>query len=213
MKTLTQQIYNELFERYPSLSEQKANILSAFDILYNSYKNGGKTLCCGNGGSASDSEHIVGELLKSFKMKRPICPLIASKLSAYGDESAMLVNNLEGALPAISLVSQTSIISAFANDRAWENAFAQQVYGLGNSGDCLISLSTSGNSKNCVNATYIAKAKDMKTIAFTGAKGGMLKDLCDVTIAVPETETFKIQELHLPVYHCLCAMLESEFFA
>ena len=213
MKALTQQIYNELFERYPSLCEQKDNILSAFDVLYNSYKNGGKVLCCGNGGSASDSEHIVGELLKSFKMKRPICQAVASNLSALGSEGSMLIDNLEGALPAISLVSQTSIISAFANDRAWENTFAQQVYGLGNKGDCLISLSTSGNSKNCVNATLVAKAKNMKTIAFTGEKGGKLKDWCDVTIAVPETETFKIQELHLPVYHCLCAMLESEFFA
>ncbi|MBO5223327.1 MAG: SIS domain-containing protein [Clostridia bacterium] len=212
MKTLTQDIFNELFIRYPQLTTCKSDIEKAFELLYKTYESKGKVLCCGNGGSASDSEHIVGELLKSFKMKRAVDESFASTLALY-DGGKELVEKLEGALPAISLVSQTSIISAFANDRSWETAFAQQVYGLGNKNDCLISLSTSGNSKNCVYATMVAKAKFMNTIAFTGAKGGKLREICDVTIAVPETETFKIQELHLPVYHCLCAMLESEFFA
>ncbi len=212
MKTLTQHIFNELFIRYPQLEICKTDIEKAFNLLHNTYEKKGKVLCCGNGGSASDSEHIVGELLKSFKMKRPVDESFSSILSLH-EEGKELLEKLEGSLPAISLVSQTSIISAYANDRAWDTAFAQQVYGLGNHNDCLISLSTSGNSKNCVYATMVAKAKLMSTIAFTGAKESKLKDICDVTIAVPETETFKIQELHLPVYHCLCAMLESEFYS
>ncbi len=212
MKTLTQEIFNELFVRYPQLEVCKNDIKKAYDILYTTYEEKGKVLCCGNGGSASDSEHIVGELLKSFKMKRNIDENFALNLTNYEGGQA-LIEKLEGALPAISLVSQTSIISAYANDRTWETTFAQQVYGLGQKNDCLISLSTSGNSKNCVYATMVAKAKFMNTIAFTGAKDSKLKELCDVTIAVPEIETFKIQELHLPIYHCLCAMLESEFFA
>ena len=212
MKSLTQEIFNELFIRYPQLEVCKNDVEKAFNLLYATYEKKGKVLCCGNGGSASDSEHIVGELLKSFKMKRNVDESFALNLALY-EGGKELVNKLEGALPAISLVSQTSIISAYANDRAWETTFAQQVYGLGEKGDCLISLSTSGNSKNCVYATMVAKAKFMNTIAFTGAKDSTLKELCDVTIAVPETETFKVQELHLPIYHCLCAMLESEFFA
>ena len=212
MKSLTQEIFNELFVRYPQLEVCKNDVEKAFNLLYATYGKKGKVLCCGNGGSASDSEHIVGELLKSFKMKRNVDESFALNLALY-EGGKELVNKLEGALPAISLVSQTSIISAYANDRAWETTFAQQVYGLGEKGDCLISLSTSGNSKNCVYATMVAKAKFMNTIAFTGAKDSTLKELCDVTITVPETETFKVQELHLPVYHCLCAMLESEFFA
>ena len=212
MKTLTQEIFNELFVRYPQLEVCKLDIEKAYYLLLKTYEKKGKVLCCGNGGSASDSEHIVGELLKSFKMKRAVDNDFALTLALY-ENGKELVEKLEGALPAISLVSQTSIISAYANDRAWETTFAQQVYGLGNKGDCLISLSTSGNSKNCVYATMVAKAKFMYTIAFTGSKDSKLKEICDVTITVPETETFKVQELHLPIYHCLCAMLESEFFA
>ena len=130
-----------------------------------------------------------------------------------GEDGAFILSKLEGALPAVSLVSQTGILTAFANDKAWETAIAQQLYGLAKAGDCFLALSTSGNSKNCVYAAMVAKAKDVRTVALTGENGGKLKEICDCCVCVPETETFKVQELHLPVYHCICAMLEEEFFA
>lgn len=211
MKEQTLLVYNELFERYPALNDCKQTILKAFNLLYDTYKKGGKVLCCGNGGSASDSEHIVGELLKSFKQKRDICPTVAKNLLRY-DDGELLASKLEGALPAISLSSQSAFITAFANDNSWDLVFAQQVYGLGKEGDCLICLSTSGNSKNCVLASQVARAKNMSVISLTGNGGGRLADYSDATITVNETQTYKVQELHLPVYHCLCAMLECEFF-
>jgi D-sedoheptulose 7-phosphate isomerase len=176
------------------------------------YAGGGTVFCCGNGGSSSDSEHIVGELLKSFKKYRAIDPKIKEALISLGDEGKEISEKLEGSLPAVSLQSQVGILTAFANDKSWETAIAQQLYGLGKSGDCLIALSTSGNSKNCVYASLLAKTKNIKTVAFTGKSGGKLKGICDECIAVPECETYKVQELHLPVYHALCAMLEEEFF-
>ena len=212
MKETTNKIYEELFERYPALSVCKEEVLKAYETLFNAYMGGGKVLCGGNGGSASDSEHIVGELLKCFKKCRAVDEKTATALNALGEDGAYIVERLEGSLPANSLISQTGVMTAFANDKAWETAMAQQLYGLGKAGDCLIALSTSGNSKNCVYAAMVAKAKGMKTISFTGAKGGKLKEISDVCICVPETETYKVQELHLPVYHCLCAMLEEEFF-
>lgn len=212
MKGSTAEIFEELFERYSVLECVRGDIQKAYEILEETYAKSGKVLCCGNGGSSSDSEHIVGELLKSFKKKRLIEKGVLKNLQAQGADGEYLLSKLEGSLPAISLVSQTGILTAFANDKAWDTAFAQQVYGLGNKGDCLIALSTSGNSQNCVYATLIAKAKGMKTIGFAGGTGGKLKEICDVTIVVPEKETYRIQELHLPVYHCLCAMIEEEFF-
>ena len=136
----------------------------------------------------------------------------AEYLTACGEEGQYLLSKLEGSLPAVSLISQTGILTAFANDKAWDTAIAQQLYGLGKAGDCLLVLSTSGNSKNCVYATMVAKAKGIKSVAFTGAGGGSLKDLCDECICAPEKETYKVQELHLPIYHCLCAMLEEELY-
>lgn len=212
MKETTKKICEELFERYPVLCEIKSNILNAFEIIKTTYDCDGTLFCAGNGGSSSDSEHIVGELLKSFKKHRAIDETTAKNLTEYGDDGAYLLSKLEGSLPAVSLISQTGILTAFANDKSWDTAFAQQLYGLGKKGDCLIVLSTSGNSKNCVYASMVAKAKGIKTIAFTGASGGKLKGICDECIFVPEMETYKIQELHLPIYHCLCAMLEEEFF-
>ena len=156
--------------------------------------------------SASDAEHIVGELLKKFKKHRDVPESVAEKLRPE------LAAKLEGSLPAISLVSMSGIITAFANDVAWETAFAQQVLGLGKPGDVLIALSTSGNSANCVAAAEVMKAVGGKTIAFTGMKESKLSEICDATIRVPETETFKVQELHLPVYHALCAAVEEELF-
>ena len=200
------EIFEELYGRYPQLKGCEGEIAKAFDLLLTCYKGGGKVLACGNGGSAADAEHIVGELLKKFRKHRDIDIGIAAKLPPE------LVAKLEGALPAVSLVSMSGILTAFANDVAWETAFAQQVYGLGNSGDVLIALSTSGNSANCVNAALVAKAKGLKVISMTGAGGGKLAALADAAIRVPETETYKIQELHLPVYHALCAGLEEILF-
>ena len=161
---------------------------------------------CGNGGSASDAEHICGELLKCFRKARPVPEDVASKL----DPS--LVEKLEGSLPAVSLVSMSGIISAFANDVAWETVYAQQVLGLARPEDVLITLSTSGNSANCVAAAKVMKAKGGRSIAFTGSALSKLSEVCDVTIRVPETETFRVQELHLPIYHALCAAVEEELF-
>lgn len=200
------EILDELYARYPQLKCCEGEIAKAFDLLLACYKNGGKVLTCGNGGSAADAEHIVGELLKKFRKHRDIDSAIAAKLPPE------LVAKLEGALPAVSLVSMSGILTAFANDVAWETAFAQQVYGLGNPCDVLIALSTSGNSANCVNAALVAKAKGLKVISMTGAGGGKLAALADAAIRVPETETYKIQELHLPIYHALCAELEGALF-
>ena len=212
MKETTEKIYEELFERYPVLDCIKNQILHTFEMLKVTYENGGTLYCAGNGGSSSDCEHIVGELLKSFKKRRAIDEKTKNSLLSYGEEGEYVFSKLEGSLPALSLISQTGILTAFANDKSWDTAFAQQLYGLSKEGDCLLVLSTSGNSKNCVYATLVAKAKGLKTIAFTGANGGKLKEICDECICAPETETYKVQELHLPIYHCLCAMLEEEFF-
>ena len=196
----------ELFERYPQLKGCEGEIEKAFGLLLACYEGGGKVLTCGNGGSAADAEHIVGELLKKFRRHRDIDAAVAAKLPAE------LAAKLEGALPAVSLVSMSGILTAFANDVAWETVFAQQVYGLGAAGDVLIALSTSGNSANCVAAAQVAKAKGMKVVALTGADGGKLAALADAAIRVPKRETYKVQELHLPVYHALCAALEDRLF-
>ena len=206
MRSKPMDALSDLFDRCPSLRACEGEILRALDLLLACYRNGGKVLTCGNGGSAADAEHIVGELLKKFKRHRDVDPVVAERLPAD------LVAKLEGALPAISLVSMSGILTAFANDVSWETAFAQQVLGLGRPGDVLIALSTSGNSANCVNAALVAKAKGLKVISMTGAGGGRLGELADATIGVPETETFKVQELHLPVYHALCAMTEATYF-
>lgn len=212
IKESTKMIFEELFVSFPMLEKVRYEIKTAYETLEATYLSHGKVLCCGNGGSASDSEHIVGELLKSFKKHRSIDPLVYQNLEKAGKDGGYLLSKLEGALPAISLVSQTGILTAFANDKAWDVAFAQQVYGLGNEGDCLIALSTSGNSQNCVNAVLVAKAKGIKTVGLVGGTGGKLKGICDITIIVPEKETYRVQELHLPIYHCICAMLEEELF-
>lgn len=206
-------ILDDLFLRYPALVTCRNVIEKAFLILKECYENGGKVLICGNGGSAADSEHIVGELMKGFLLKRKICSDDIEKIRIlYPEDYEYLAGNLQGALPAISLVSQSAIFSAFTNDVAADMAFAQQVYGYGKKGDVLIGLSTSGNSKNVVNAIKVARAFCMKAIGMTGDAGGLIKKLCNVTINVPETETYRVQEYHLPIYHTLCAMIENEFF-
>lgn len=192
--------------RYPALSECSTDIQKAFDIMLSCYKANGKVLVCGNGGSAADADHIVGELLNKFKKKRKLDPTIAAQLPAE------LADKLVGALPAMSLVAMSATLSSISNDSNWDVAFAQQVYGLGSRGDVLIAISTSGNSANCLNAALVAHAKGLHVIALTGKDGGKLTPLSDVSIRVPETETFKIQELHLPIYHALCADLEDALF-
>ncbi len=206
MKATTEEIFESLFSRYPVLSPCRDSVMAAFETMLASYAGGGKVLVCGNGGSAADCEHIVGELLKTFKKHRPLPKEIAVKLPAE------LAANLEAALPAISLVSMTGIMSAAANDVSWEMSFAQQTIGLAKKEDVIVAISTSGNSANCVAAVEVMKAIGGKSIALTGEKSSKLSELCDVTIKVPASETYRIQELHLPVYHAICAMLEEELF-
>lgn len=204
---------NHLIERYPQLSVCKEDIKKAYTILEAAYSNGRKLLVCGNGGSASDSEHIVGELMKEFKLKRKIYADQAAALKEIDAElGQVLADNLQGALPAISLTGHSSLQTAFMNDAIPELVFAQQVNGYGKPGDVFLGISTSGNSKNVLYAAVNAKAKGLKVIGLTGIKESKLMNFADVCIRVPETETYKIQELHLPVYHCLCMMLEDTFF-
>ncbi len=197
---------NELITRYPVLRSCRDDIERAIDTIISCYNNGGKLLLCGNGGSSSDCDHIVGELMKGFLEKRE---LTASLKEELGEEFS---SHLQGSLPAISLSSFTGLNSAFANDVDPDFVYAQSVLGLGKKGDVLIAISTSGNSRNVVNAVKVARALGMKCISMTGESGGKLRDMTDICIAVPEKETFKVQELHLPVYHTVCASVEKYFF-
>jgi D-sedoheptulose 7-phosphate isomerase len=203
----------QLISAYPDIAACAADIQSAFEILRSCYHTGGKVLTCGNGGSAADAEHIVGELMKGYLFRRPVPAAIRTKLlNKSHRDSEYLAAHLQGALPAISLVSQNSLISAIANDTAADMVFAQQVYGYGHEGDTLIGLSTSGNSRNVILAMQAANALGLHTLAFTGPTGGALKAVCEVCICVPGESTPDIQERHLPIFHVLCAMLEEEFF-
>ena len=202
-----------LLERYPSLIACKNDIIMAYDMLENTYSNERKLLVCGNGGSASDSEHIVGELMKEFKLKRKVFAQQAEAMKAIDPElGATLAQHLQGALPAITLTAHSSLTTAFMNDSEPVLVFAQQVNGYGKEGDSFLGISTSGNSMNVIYAAVTAKARGLKVRGLSGQKESKLSKLADVCIRVPETETYKIQELHLPVYHCLCLMLEDHFF-
>ena len=205
MHQKTETIIKDLLKRYPSLECIEKDITKACQTLIDCFAGGGKVLVCGNGGSAADAMHIVGELMKGFVLPRRL-------LSHERIYSEYVNNGLQRALPAISLVGETGLTTAYANDVAADLVFAQQVHGYGNAGDALIALSTSGNSKNILYAAEVAKAKKVKVVSLTGKGGGKLKELSDVIICVPETETYKIQELHLPVYHVLCLAIENEFF-
>lgn len=202
-----------LIERYPVLESCKDDILNAYYLLEESYSNRNKLLVAGNGGSAADSEHIVGELMKSFKLPRKLDKEFKSKLIQEDEELGLaLSENLQGALPAIALDGHSALSTAYMNDCEPLLCFAQQVNGFGNEGDIFLGISTSGNSKNILYAAVTAHAKGMKVIGLTGQKESKLSEIADVCIKVPETETYMIQELHLPVYHCLCLMLEESFF-
>lgn len=202
-----------LLERYPELSVCSSEIQSAYQIMKETFDKKGILLVCGNGGSGADSEHIVGELMKEFAIRRPIPKEDQSNLisqsKVYG---SLLAEHLQGALPAITLTSNIALSTAFANDAVPELVFAQQVYGYGNKNSTLLAISTSGNSKNVIYAMETAKLKGMKIIGMAGFDGGVMKKLCDACICVPKLSTPDIQELHLPVYHVLCKMIEEEYF-
>ena len=202
-----------LIERYPQLVVVKEEIRKTYEIMEQSYSSGGKLLVAGNGGSAADSEHIVGELMKGFKKPRRLSAKQGEKLTEVNEElGKFLAENLQGALPAIALDGHPALTTAYMNDCEPLLCFAQQVNGYGNENDVFLGISTSGNSQNILYAAVTAKAKDMKVIGLTGSKRNKLEELADVCIKVPETETYMIQELHLPIYHCLCLMLEERFF-
>ena len=215
LKKTTLEKVEELIERYPALAVCREDLRAAVQAICESYAGGHKLLVCGNGGSASDSEHIVGELMKGFLLPRK---LGAKEQQAFERacpaSAAYLMENLQGTLPAISLVNSVGLGTAFANDQAPDLVFAQQVLGLGAAGDTLIAISTSGSSQNVLYALDVARAKGLRTIALTGAKGGRMaaEHLAETVIRMPATETFKIQEYHLPVYHMLCIAAEHEFF-
>ena len=201
------------FNRHPVLKPCEDALTAALGILVAAYQAGNKLLVCGNGGSAADSEHIVAELMKGFLKRRPISAPDSAQLEEAGRaDGEAIAARLQGTLPAISLVSQVSLTSAIANDTGFDMIFAQQVYGLGRPGDVLLGISTSGNSKDVVNAVVVAKAFGLKTIILTGKGGGLLEPLADVAIKVPADNVAEIQELHLPVYHWLSTELEEFFF-
>lgn len=203
----------ELVERYPVLDVVKDDVRKAYELLEACYEQGGKLLIAGNGGSCADAEHIVGELMKGFVKRREVSDSFAECLrNADEFRGAELAKKLQGGLPAIALTGHAGLSTAYLNDVDGDLIFAQQTYGYGRPGDVLIGISTSGNAKNVMYAMTVAKALGMKTIGLTGKDGGALKREADVSVVVPETETFKIQELHLPVYHALCLMLEERFF-
>lgn len=202
-----------LVKRYPELLVAKDDILKAYKVLRDCYSFGGKLLIAGNGGSAADAEHIVGELMKGFKLPRKPDADFADKLVKENKElGTALAENLQGALPAIALDGHPALSTAYMNDCEPLLCFAQQVNGYGKTGDVFLGISTSGNSKNVLYAATTAHAKGMKVLGLTGEKDSKLAQMSDVCIKVPQTETYMIQEMHLPVYHCLCLMLENEFF-
>jgi D-sedoheptulose 7-phosphate isomerase len=204
----------ELVVRYPQLLPVESEIERAAECLIKCFQRGGKLLICGNGGSSADSDHIVGELMKDFGLKRPLAGTLKSELLIYDKERGRyLSEKLQQGLPAISLTAHSALITAVANDMDADLIFAQQVVGYGNTGDVLIAISTSGNSQNIVDAIITAKAKGMEVIGFTGENGGKMKSLCDILIRVPGKSTAFVQELHLPVYHALCLTLENSLFA
>lgn len=213
MKDTVNHILEDLILRYPVLTQNKAGIADAVETIVAAVNAGGKLLTAGNGGSAMDAEHIVGELMKSFVKKRSLADSFQKQLvkvdEVYGEE---LASSLQGVVPAISLVSHPALSTAFSNDVNPLLGFAQQLYGFGSDKDVFLALSTSGNSKNILYAAVVAKAKGMKVIAMTGKTGGKLAGYADVLIDVPDTEPYKVQELHLPIYHALCLMLEENYF-
>lgn len=213
---LNQKLYKHIIlleKRYPELAQIREALIDSYILIEQCYKSGGKLLVAGNGGSAADSEHIVGELMKGFKKSRNIKLDFAQKMIDVDAQlGEVLANNLQGALPAIALDGHLALTTAYMNDCEPLLCFAQQVNGYGNCGDVFLGISTSGNSQNILYAATVAKAKGLKVIGLTGAKENKLEKMADVCIKAPSTETYMIQEYHLPIYHCLCLMLEDMFF-
>ena len=213
METRVNVHIKQVVERYPVLGVVAEDMIRAYALLEACYQNGGKLLIAGNGGSAADAEHIVGELMKGFCSPRHLPDSYKEGLVRENPElGEVLANNLQGALPAIALDGHPSLTTAYLNDCEPLLCFAQQVNGYGEEGDVFLGISTSGNSKNILYAATVAKVKGMRGIGLTGEKESKLSQIADVCIRVPQTETYMIQELHLPVYHCLCLMLEERFF-
>jgi D-sedoheptulose 7-phosphate isomerase len=210
----TNELIDQLCERHPALTTVKSEITAACGQLISCYEQGGKVLVCGNGGSSADADHIVGELMKSFELKRPIINSVKEKLTALSPERGnYLASHLQQGLPAISLTAHAALNTAVANDIDGDVIFAQQVIGYGQPNDILIAISSSGNSQNVLDACMVAKAMNLNVIGLTGETGGKMKEFCDILINVPGRRTFMIQELHLPVYHLLCLAVEHHFFA
>ena len=204
-----------LAERYPALKDCVPDVIRAYDVLETCFSSGRKLLIAGNGGSCADAEHLVGELMKGFKRKRKCPETFAEKLKAVdGVRGALLAGKLQGGLPAIALNSHPGLHSAFINDVSDGGllTYAQQTYGYGGEGDVFLGVSTSGNAQNVMNAAVVARALGMKVVALTGETGGELAKFADVAVKAPASETYMVQELHLPIYHCLCLMLEERFF-
>lgn len=205
--------YDALVERYPQLDNCREDVIDALKLLIATYESGGKLLLAGNGGSAADAEHMAGELMKRFVIHRPLPDDLRTELKKVDSErGAHLASNLEMPLTAIPLVAHEALVTAYMNDVNSLGVFAQQLLGVGRNGDALLAISTSGNSENIIHAAVLAKAMGIKVVCLTGENGGEMRNYSDITIRVPETETFKIQELHLPVYHWLCKELELYFF-
>ncbi len=203
----------KLLQRYPVLEHIKKDIFEAYKIMKECYLTDGKLLIAGNGGSAADSEHIAGELMKRFEIPRPVDIEFAEKLQKIDAvRGKVLARNLERSLMAIPLVAHEALTTAYINDVDGLGVFAQQLFGYGREGDVFLGISTSGNSQNIINATVVARAMGIRVIGLTGADGGELSSVADVAVKVPERETYKIQELHIPIYHCWCMMLEESFF-
>ena len=214
--TLEPRLYKHielLTRRYPALKEIEGQIIGAYLQMQESYAQGGKLLVAGNGGSAADAEHIVGELMKSFKLPRPVSPELAERLAEVDPvRGPELARSLECCLTAIALTAHEASITAFINDVSSADVYAQQLLGYGRPGDVFLAISTSGNSENMIRAMVTAKAMGVRIIGLTGQTGGRMAPLCDVAVHAPETETYMIQEYHLPIYHCWCLMLEDYFF-
>jgi D-sedoheptulose 7-phosphate isomerase len=218
-----ERILDRLLADHPALSPLRRDVEKAYGILERTYLQGGKALTCGYGGSAADAEHIVGELMKGFLLRRPVGDGFRARLNAGAalepgdpeaakDAAERIGSRLQGSLPAIALTGGLSLSTAFANDVAPDLVFAQQLFGYGRAGDTLVAISTSGNSAGILQAIRVARAMDIRVVGLTGGTGGRMAPLCDAVLIAPEHETYRVQECHLPLYHALCAMLEARFF-
>lgn len=216
IKSTTENKIRALIERYPALEICRADLFAAVETICSAFRGGGKLITCGNGGSAADAMHIVGELMKSFRLPRSVADFkpefITRAEELFPNDAEYFKANLQCALPAVSLVGETSLMTAFANDAEPDLIFAQQLFGLGKNGDVLLAISTSGNSENVILAAKVAKILGVKVVALSGRGGGKMRGLSDIAICVPADSAHEIQEFHLPIYHAICLAAENEFF-